>query len=110
MFRNWSEGGGQRFSKCSENQKDPNYPIGVGWGKFKLGKVPKFSRFHILMASLIVLIDSAIKIWGYRRSCWVTFEKIEIFRFLGGPYGGFPLKKSIFFHHKLPIPVIGKVK
>ena len=29
----------------------------------------------------ILLIDSAIKIWGYRRSCWVTFENFEILKF-----------------------------
>ena len=51
MFWNWSDGGGQRFSKCSENQKCPNYPMG-GWGQFKFGKIPKFSRFFFLMASL----------------------------------------------------------
>ena len=53
---------------------------------------------------MIVLIDSAIKIWGYRRSCWVTFEKFEILRFLGGPYGGFPQKNLIFFSPKFVKP------
>ena len=33
--------------------KIKKFPIILGGGgKFKLGKVPKFSRFHILMASL----------------------------------------------------------
>ena len=36
------------------------------------------------------MIDSTKKILGYRRSCWVTFENLGIFRFLGGLNRGFP--------------------
>ena len=54
MFWNWSDGGGQRFSKCSENQKVPNYPRGGGvnlnWDKF-----PNFPVFF-LMASLNISV------------------------------------------------------
>ena len=84
MFWNWSEGGGQRFSKCSENQnvlklvrwggsaifkmfwKSKSSQLSEGGGgKFKLGKVPKFSRFHILMASLTSLTWLRLEWNGY---------------------------------------------
>ena len=48
----------------------------------------------------IVLIDSTKKTLGYRRSCGVTLENLEFFRFLRGPNGGFPQKISNFFFTK----------
>ena len=35
-------------------------------------------------ANFIALIYSTKKTLGYRRSCWVTFEKFEVFIFLTG--------------------------
>ena len=45
----------------------------------------------------IVLIDSTKKTLGYRRSCGVTFEDLDFFRFLRGPKGGILPKNFIIF-------------
>ena len=39
------------------------------------------SSFFANIPIFIALIDSVIKIWGYRRSCLVTFENFEILKF-----------------------------
>ena len=56
-----------------------------------------WSKFNILSSILfanilisIVLIYSTNNTFGYRRSCVVTFETLEFFRFLRGANGGFP--------------------
>ena len=55
-------------------------------------------QFFANILILIVLIDYLKKTLGYRGSCVVTFENLEIFRFLRGPNGGFPPK---FFKKKI---------
>jgi len=69
------------------------------------------SNFFANILILIVLIDYLKKTLGYRGSCVVTFEKLEIIRFLRGPERGVTpqiFKKKI--SQNCSNPVIIKVK
>ena len=65
-------------------------------------------QFFANILIFIVLIESTIKIWGYRRSCGVTFENFEIFRFFRGPNGGFPEIFLNFFFTKSCLSLLYK--
>ena len=60
------------------------------FGLQMVGKEKGALVFFANILILIVLIGSGKKIFAYRRSCWVTFENLGIFRFLRGPTGGLP--------------------
>ena len=55
-----------------------------------------WAEFSLILTfpNIYVLIDYIKKTLGYRGSCVVTFENLELFRFLRGLNRGFPPKIS----------------
>ena len=115
MFWNWSDGGGQRFSKCSENQKVPNYPRGGG-GNLNWEKFPNFPIFffdgfpkthsqlkwYIRLLYLKKIINIFLKLLKYLDSIG-TAQYIQVFnkKLIIGPLRHFSMKTSAYKQEKV---------